>query len=171
MGLSGNPGNRLIANTLFRGSGWCFSRFTMTRSTAVRADLIAGDTDGIERTTRHWTTKPQPWSAIRKLRAKSGQAFQFYDVQKCDFNALHLHYQSTVWPHILSLVFVIFLTCYHYCKVIKTFSYLIIYTLQHIYKDRSATEVHFKVLYSLRKRIWVVIKWQFCIKHLKPSLA
>lgn len=35
MGLSGDPGNRLIANTLFRGSGWCFSRFTMTRSTAV----------------------------------------------------------------------------------------------------------------------------------------
>lgn len=34
-GLSGNPGSRLIANTSFRGSGWCFSRFTMTRSSAV----------------------------------------------------------------------------------------------------------------------------------------
>lgn len=29
------PRKRLIANTLFRGSGWCFSRFTMTRSSAV----------------------------------------------------------------------------------------------------------------------------------------
>jgi len=110
MGLSGNPGSQLIANTLFRGSGWCFSRFTMTRSTAVLEAFPQGwpHSRGHRGTER--TTKPQPWRAIRKPRSKSGQAFHFYDAQKWDFNALHSHHQSTVWPHTLILVFVIFLT-------------------------------------------------------------
>ncbi len=99
-GLSGNPGSRLIANTLFRGSAWCFSGFTMTRSSDFarhfhRTDLIAGDTDRAKRSTRHWTTKPRASTSIRKLRAKSGQSSLLYDVLKWGFNALHLHYQTS----------------------------------------------------------------------------
>ncbi len=100
-GLSGNPGSRLIANTLFRGSAWCFSGFTMTRSSDPvrhfhRTDLIAGDTDRAKRSTRHWTTKPRASTSIRKLRAKSGQSSLLYGVLKWDFNALHLHYRRTL---------------------------------------------------------------------------